>query len=264
MNYMMIKSSDCIAIDTSSLAIECRLVPWDAEAFGFPVAQIDRLEVRDGNGAKADFRYVLDWADREKVQMMNCRLDHGCLRESFFLEDRGFRFVEMVIAPTLTKLELQECEPDSISIDLATQADVAALALIAEQAFGHERYHMDPRLDRSHADQRYGNWVRRTVGHNMQKLLKVTDGARVIGVFIVEIRDGRNAYWHLTAIAPQWQGQGYGRRVWCAMLRRHGLEGCASVTTNVSVRNVAVLNLYARLGFAFLPPQMTFHWLRDA
>ena len=39
----MKKSSDRIVLDTSSLAIECRLVPWDAEAFGFPVAQIDRL-----------------------------------------------------------------------------------------------------------------------------------------------------------------------------------------------------------------------------
>lgn len=259
----MKESSDRIVLDTSSLAIECKLVPWDGEAFGFPVAQIERLEVRNRGGATVDFRCVLDWVDQEGVKMVSCRLDHGRLRDSFFLEDQGFRFVEMVIAPTLANLERRIWEDDSISIDLATPADAASLALIAEQAFGHERYHVDPRLDRRHADQRYANWVRRTIDHDSQKLLKITDGERVIGVFIVEMREGRDAYWHLTAIAPQWQGQGYGRRVWRAMLHRHGLEGCVSVTTNVSVRNVAVLNLYARLGFEFLPPQMTFHWLRD-
>lgn len=34
------------------------------------------------------------------------------------------------------------------------------------------------------------------------------------------------------------------------------------IETTISLHNTTVLNLYARLGFAFAPPQMTFHWLR--
>jgi RimJ/RimL family protein N-acetyltransferase len=36
--------------------------------------------------------------------------------------------------------------------------------------------------------------------------------------------------------------------------------GCDSVSTTVAVRNVRVINLYAKLAFRFRAPAMTFHW----
>jgi hypothetical protein len=46
------------------------------------------------------------------------------------------------------------------------------------------------------------------------------------------------------------------------MLQRHRNEGAAVITTTISARNVRVLNLYSKLGARFLPPEMTFHWLK--
>jgi ribosomal protein S18 acetylase RimI-like enzyme len=71
-------------------------------------------------------------------------------------------------------------------------------------------------------------------------------------------------YWHLTAVAPQCQGQGYGWRVWRAMLAHHARGGVRSVRTTITAGNVPVLNLYSKLGFRFLPPETTFHWLRES
>jgi ribosomal protein S18 acetylase RimI-like enzyme len=70
-------------------------------------------------------------------------------------------------------------------------------------------------------------------------------------------------YWHLTAVAPEWQGQGIGMSLWQTMLRRHAAEGATSVRTTISGHNAPAMNLYSRLGFSFSAPQMTFHWLRE-
>ncbi|MBK8535842.1 MAG: hypothetical protein IPL59_12375 [Candidatus Competibacteraceae bacterium] len=46
------------------------------------------------------------------------------------------------------------------------------------------------------------------------------------------------------------------------MLRYHQERGQDVVMTTISARNVSVLNLYTKLNFRFLPPEMTFHWVR--
>jgi ribosomal protein S18 acetylase RimI-like enzyme len=87
------------------------------------------------------------------------------------------------------------------------------------------------------------------------------DGS-VVGFFIIERRPDDSVYWHLTAVAPAWQGKGVGLSLWRTMVHRHRAEGARSVRTTVSGHNNVVLNLYTRLGFSFSKPQMTFHWSR--
>lgn len=85
----------------------------------------------------------------------------------------------------------------------------------------------------------------------------------MVGFFIVEPHLDRSVYWHLTAIAPPWQGKGIGLSLWQTMLIRHATEGATAVETTISGHNLPALNLYARLGFAMTSAQMTFHWLRN-
>lgn len=181
-----------------------------------------------------------------------------------FLEEQGFRFVEMVLHPTMPALPELALPDDDLDIDVAEESDIAQIESIAVQSFQYERYHVDPRLDRHLADLRYGRWVNSSTGSFEQQLIKICDGGRLLGFFLVEImEESQEVYWHLTAIAPEYQGQGYGTRVWQAILRYHQKQGLISVSTTISARNVPVLNLYSRLGFRFLPPEMTFHWLRN-
>jgi RimJ/RimL family protein N-acetyltransferase len=46
------------------------------------------------------------------------------------------------------------------------------------------------------------------------------------------------------------------------MLVQAKRAGAKRVRTSVVARNNRVLNLYARLGFRFSQPKMTFHWVR--
>lgn len=252
-----------VEISTSGLRLQAALVSWDTEIFGFPVAQIQKLEIIDLLSAAEEYQTFQRWLDVNRIKIASCRLLHDRLKESMFLESKGFRFIEMVLHPKIEKLQSLDISQDNLIITPALESDLSAMQSIAERAFGHERYHIDPRLDPRLGDLRYGRWVKNSLNHSRQQLLKVTDSEQIVALFIVEFRERKSVYWHLTAISPQWQGRGYGQRVWRAMLRRHQAEGQDCVMTTISARNIAVLNLYAKLDFRFLPPEMTFHWVRD-
>jgi ribosomal protein S18 acetylase RimI-like enzyme len=255
---------DTIELDTPALRLRGALAPWDIAVFRFPVAQIAEIEVKNPSQAALDYAPVREWMDRQGVRILSCRLPHDRLGESMFLESQGLRFVEMVIHPRLAKLDSRQFAADTLTISAATADDLPGLEAIAEHAFHFERYHIDPRLDKRLGDLRYARWVRNSFTHPTQRLLKVEDGAKLIAMFVVERKSPAQIYWHLNAIAPEWQGEGYGKRVWREMLRRHQAEGATEVATTISARNAPVLGLYAGLQFGFLPPEMTFHWVREA
>lgn len=251
-------------LTAAALRLSWSEAPWDEAVLGRPVWQIDNLELA-GDSAEAGeaFKAFEQRRAARGVALVSCRLPHQCLRESMFLEDRGFRFVEMVYRPVRT-LDPAECWAHGLQITRAHSADLAELLTIAGCAFTNERFHMDPRLDSAAGDQRYRNWVRSALDHPRQQLYVLRDGPRTIGFFVIELQGGGLCYWHLNAIAPGAQGQGYGERCWRAMMGLAREHGCTSVASSVIARNNRVVNLYAKLGFRFMAPSMTFHWVSGA
>lgn len=249
-------------VDTPDLYLEWTEAPWDTAIFGFPVLQISRMEVR-GQSASSSIRSYEDARDRLGAGLVSCRMPHECLKESMLLEDHGFRFIEMAYMPELNSLAgIELSEKTEINVELAREGDLHALMEIAGSAFRNERFHVDPRLDPALGDERYRRWVQNSFGHPHQRLYVVRDGAQPVAFFLTEMLADGTCYWHLNAVSPQVQGQGYGRRAWQAMLREAKNAGAQRVRTCIVARNFRVLNLYARLGFRFPPPLMTFHWVR--
>ena len=250
-------------LESKQLRLSAQLVPWDEAVLGYPVAQISVLSVGDYLQARAEYTVFQEWLDERQVRLVSCRLPHGRLQESFFLEAMGFCFVEMVLHPQKTKLSSHRIpeKAKDICIVATEDADIPALQDIAQHAFRYERYHADPRIDGQAAGKRYANWVRNAFTHPRQQLLKIMAKDHLLGFFIVEATDTQTMYWHLTAIAPQWQGLGYGWLVWNAMLDFHQQHGFEIVQTTISARNTEVHNLYSKLQFRFAPPEMTFHWM---
>lgn len=243
--------------------IECSLVPWDTDIFGFPVAQIDRIEL----GEDADPAAVLDafegWCADHAVRLVSCRLDHARLRESMALEVTGFRFVETVYGPRFDRFDAVGTPRHAVRLDEATEADLAGIEAIAYSAFSTGRFVLDERLDPELSRRRYATWVRTSFASDRQTVLKAVVDGELAGFLVVERRPDSSVYWHLTAIAPGWQGKGVGTSVWQTALLRHGADGATAVETTISGHNLAAINLYARLGFSFASAQMTFHRLRE-
>lgn len=252
-------------IETSALVMSWSEAPWDEAVCGFPVLQITDVAVHDAAGAANDIGDFERQRDRLGVGLVSCRLSHEKLRESMLLEDRGFRFIEMTYQPSI---ELASFRDDGriarLEIAEATEADLPVLLDIAGTAFANERFKVDHRLDASISDKRYRNWVASTPGHATQRLHVLRDDGAAVAFFVSETLADGTCYWHLNAVAPAAQGRGLGCRAWFSMMA-HAFEGGAQkVRSSIVARNHRVLNLYARLGFSFSPPQMTFHWVRQA
>jgi len=180
------------------------------------------------------------------------------------LESCQFRFIETVLHPCLDLPDTRYTDNHGLVIAHAVPSDIPVLEGIASSAFIHGRIQADPRLGSDLSLRRYGRWVRNVIDHPRQRLLKITNyEGMIVGLFVIEPSADQSVYWHLTAISPSCQGKGYGWRAWRAMLAHHAQEGFRSVQTTITATNVAVLNLYAKLGFRFLPPEMTFHWVRS-
>lgn len=260
----MLPPLDSIRFARGEAMLTCSVVPWDTESFGFTVAQIDVLDVGDGTEAEAllgDFR---GWCADAGVRLASCRLDHLQLRESMAIEEAGFRFVEMVYRP---RLDLRDASPAPvrvIEVQPAAPSDLDAITAIAYSAFATGRYLLDWRVDPVLGKSRYAAWVRRGVDRPGHTVLKVVIDGEIAGFFLVESRPDGSVYWHLTALAPSWQGRGIGLPLWQSMVLRHRQAGMTSIETVISGHNLAALNLYARAGFSFPSAQMTFHWLESA
>jgi ribosomal protein S18 acetylase RimI-like enzyme len=256
--------TDPTRLERAGAIVDCSLVPWDSEIFGFQVAQITHVELAGDAQPEGVLDAFRDWCVARDVRLVSCRLDHRQLRESMALEDLGFRFVEMVYRPRLDRLEEIAPPKHALEVTEATPADGAAIQAVAATVFTTGRFLLDRRLPSELSDRRYASWVRTSLDSTDQTVLKAEVDGDLVGFFIVEHRPDGRVYWHLTAVAPAWQGKGIGMSLWRTMLLRHRAEGASSVETTVSGHNLAVINLYARLGFVFGDAQMTFHWLREA
>jgi RimJ/RimL family protein N-acetyltransferase len=250
-------------LESQGAVIESSLVPWDSEIFGFPVAQITRFEIAENAPTAPILAEFETWCATHDVRLISCRLDHLQIRESMILEDAGFRFVETVYVPRFVSFTEIAAPTHDLQVAEATPQDTARIEDVAYAAFTTGRFLLDHRLPPELSRRRYANWVRTSFGSANQIVLKAESEGDLVGFFIVEHRPDKSVYWHLTAIAPGWQGKGMGIDVWRTMLLRHRAEGVASVETTISGHNLAVINLYARLGFSFASAQMTFHRLRE-
>lgn len=251
------------SIDTDALLLKWMRAPWDEAVCNFPVMQINQIEVR-APAARQNMRAFEQERDLVGAGLVSCRIAHDKMAESMLLEACGFRFIEMLYAPQLELCASAPKEsPDGLTVALATESDMPDILRIAGSAFTNERFRMDWRLDPAISDRRFQNWVASTPVHPSQQLYAVWDQRHLIAFFIIELLADGTVYWHLNAVAPDAQGQGYGRRVWLHMLDHAAKMGATRVRTSVAARNTRVLSLYARLGFTLPPPAMTFHWVRE-
>lgn len=248
------------SIRTPALQLDYFLVPWDTEILGVPVAQISELRVNDPVAAARDYQQFADWCAHENIGLCSCRVPAERVVDSIFLEERGFRAIELNYLPRLEQLQSRSLQADSLQVAAATPQDREQLAEMAGQVFRHGRFHQDPRIDPALGDRRYRAWMWNAFERPTQRVLKCLLDRAVVGFFVVEEPQARQVFWSLTGLAPGLQGRGLGKRVWQTLLRHHQAAGAQTVSTSISSHNVAVFNLYVALGFRFPAPSVTLQW----
>lgn len=210
--------------------------PWDAVAFGMPTWELhDYSETCLRQAAKTMGHYTI------KVNP---------LADKQLLQEYGFYYCDTLIEPFCGAMRLRIVGHADATI--SKTIDSAAVREVCHGAFSHGRFHRDFNLSRAAADLRYDNW-----------LTQLLEAQRVYGLYWRgELAgfigyNGNNLLLH--AVAEKYRGKGMSKYWWSKVCSELLDSGHDEVKSSISATNLAVLNLYASLGFSFRNPQDVYH-----
>jgi hypothetical protein len=212
--------------------------PWDTAVFEIPSWEL--LEYSEASLQQAG----------QMPGHYNIKVDP--LADKRLLHEYGFYYCDTLIEPHCIAARLRPVlHPDATT---SKTVDAGQTLAIGHGAFAHGRFHRDFNLPRAAADQRYDNWLKQLLEAQQVYGLYWQD---VLSGFISCI--GNSLVLH--ALAERYRGKGLSKYWWSMVCSELLANGHDEVKSSISVTNLAVINLYASLGFSFNCPQDVYHCL---
>ncbi|WP_309680859.1 GNAT family N-acetyltransferase [Polaromonas sp.] len=215
-----------------------KATPWDMAAFGIPTWEL--LEY-----SAAALQQAARTAGHHTLKV-------DPLADKRLLHEYEFYYCDTLIEPYCHAARLRLAQhPDAT---ISKEIDAEQVLAICHGAFAHGRFHRDFNLSKAAADLRYDNWLKQLL--DAQHVY----GLRWQGVLAGFIGySGNNLVLH--ALAARYRGKGLSKYWWSAVCNALLENGNEKVKSSISVTNLAVLKLYASLGFSFNNSQDVYHRL---
>jgi Acetyltransferase (GNAT) domain len=210
--------------------------PWDTAAFGMPTWELTEYS-------------------ESALQQASQTIGHHTIKvdplaDKSLLQNYGFYYCDTLIEPHCNEKRLRVVQHSDASI--SKEIDAAQALNICQDAFSHGRFHRDFNLPKSASDLRYDNWLKQLLeAHQVYGLYWQSTLAGFIG------HSGNNLALH--AVSEAQRGKGLSKYWWSAVCADLLATGHDEVKSSISASNLAVLNLYASLGFYFSHPQDIYH-----
>lgn len=249
-----------------------RLSAWDSEHFGFPMAVLEKLILREKEAARdreeAASRLTaafLAWCREHRVRFASARLPSRDLSAVQALEDAGFRYIESYIYNVVDLDRLDEGACLDAPLRSARPEDRDAMRRCAPGAFATQRFHADPNFPRDKAEALYLKWIDSAFDDPEREILVMEEDGRPVAFMVY--RDGdyratlglRSAALNMGLLDPEARGRGVGTRFYRALFQRFRSEGFGMVESGLSLRNQASLNWHNKTGFRIVGTYVTLH-----
>lgn len=140
-------------------------------------------------------------------------------------------------------------------LDKADKVSCAAVEACAKESFSDDRFHTDPNCPNDIADMRFLNWAKDLIDDSDVIIYMACIEDEIAGFLA---RKANNMI--LAGFAKRYIGAGLGQYLWLGSMEAMLADGINSVETRISANNVAVMNLYVRLGYKFKNPAAIFHY----
>lgn len=210
--------------------------PWDAAALGLATWELSEY-------SEIALQMAIQTAGHHTIKV-------DPLADKRLLHEYGFYYCDTLIAPYCTAARLRAASHQDATI--SRQANTDQILEICDGAFAHDRFHRDFNLSNNTADMRYLNW-----------LMQLLESRQVYGLYWQGQLAGFIGYSAnrlvLHALAKEYRGKGLSKYWWSAVCHELLAQGHTEVKSSISASNLAVLNLYASLGFTFSKPQDVYH-----
>ena len=213
--------------------------PWDAAAFDMYTGELTEYSESALQAATAHpGHYTL-------------KIDP--LADSSLLHKYGFYYCDTQLEPWCSSTDLRP-PPARPEATIRREVSLPAILAICRGSFLHGRFHRDFNLPRANAELRYENWLRQL--YEQQSVFGLFSGDGLAGFIAYS---GNNLVLH--AISEAYRGKGLAKYWWGAACTDLFAAGHGEIRSSISAANVAVLNLYASLGFRFRNPVDVYHRL---
>jgi RimJ/RimL family protein N-acetyltransferase len=240
-------------------------IPWDSDIFGFPFYQLTISEMSEGLAESLPELLNFLCEQGEDKCLVCTKIPSHEVTKMRTLVEHGFYPIETMVEPYRDLRSFSGTRRfERLSLRLATVADKPQLFSIARSAFSMDRYHLDPNLPDDRASYRYEFWLENGMksGDHVWVYRDSTDD-RLVGFCHLREIDKGVVDFSLAAIEPKFQKSGFGVMMYSECLMECKKMGYAEIVTRISLNNIAVLNIYAHLGFLFRQPTVTFHCYAD-
>jgi len=210
--------------------------PWDTAAFGMPTWELTE--------------YTEATLQQAAITQGHHTIRVDPLADKRLLHEYGFYYCDTLIEPRCNASRLRTVQHPNATISKIL--DAARSHQICHGAFAHGRFHRDFNLHKAKADARYDNWLKQLLKEEqVYGLYWQGELAGFIGY------NSNNLVLHATA--EEYRGKGLAKFWWSLVCSDLFAAGHKEVRSSISATNLAVLNLYASLGFSFHNPQDIYH-----
>ncbi len=225
-----------------------KLLEWDTEFFGFPVAQIQSRTINE-----KDLDNVLQFCEKHHIRLLQFKCD-AHHRESIILAEKGkFHFVDvrLTLINSLSKsLSRINYMTDDLSFRKAKITDISKLKDIVTDLYNHSRYYFDTNFPRNDVHGFYQSWIEKSVHGKFDDLVWVLcKNDTPIGCCSVSYQSDLKASIGLFGIDPSYGGKGFGvillEKVLLSLLKNE----IKIVRVTTQGRNYIAQKLYQRAGF---------------
>lgn len=225
----------------------CRMLDWDSEFWGFPIARVvpDCLD-------PAVAGRVADWCAHNRIHCAYLLASAGDAETARAAEGVGFKLVdtriELVRPAAAGTIDVSQ----AVAVRPAEAGDEAGVAAIARSAHTDSRFFFDPGFDRARAGELYATWVRKGFGGGTDDLLVAEYDGKVSGYVLL----GDRAKIELIGVSDAARGHGVGRAL---VLSAIAADGDRDVKVVTQARNVAAMRLYEASGFKVVSADAWYH-----
>jgi RimJ/RimL family protein N-acetyltransferase len=220
------------------------LTPWDSRALG-----IDTYEIiyESTEQLKQSLHQI---QQENKAGHYTVKIDP--LASKRILHEFGFYYCDTMVEPYCTvEFFIPHVKE---GIELSQKVDFQTLLNICHGAFIHDRFHKDFNIERHLADIRYDLWLK-----------DLWEAKQVFGLMYFDEVVG---FWGfsknkivLHAMSERYRGKGLSKYFWSCACQALFEKKYTELVSSISISNLAVLNLYASLGFRFRRPVDVYHCL---
>jgi len=214
--------------------------PWDNGILGMPSFEVLRMDEAS--------------LQASCVQAGHYTIKVDPLVDKRLLNQYGYYYTDTLIEPYCSRQNFQAQYHGKVSVVEAFE--LSQVLPMCEDSFLHGRFHRDFHVSNVQADQRYKQW-----------LTQLYNEGCVLGLCYDDVLAGFIAYHKgnllLHTIAPEFRGKGLGKYFWSTALDDIFASGCEEISSSISASNLAILNLYASLGFRFRNSVDVYHHVTE-